>query len=226
MGRCPNTPLEAVPPDLHLMGSSAPALAGLRGRGPRRRRHARMSARRIRSKGCAARGSAEIPPDSNPRPADHGPRCSCSTISRSSRKIRSVNQTRSGHPRSSKKPGFRAADGEQAEGAVYALFAVLRRVGDPQIHHRRIAIGPDIERLVGIFGADRHQVVELTGLRAAPLAQDGRFAQRLFAAFTRETVIHFDLARCCAHAAEARPHLPHLPAVQELMVHVHQVFDA
>ena len=66
--------------------------------------------------------------------------------------------------------------------------------------------------------------MEFAGRHAAPLAQNRRLANRLLAAFTRETVIHLELRIARAHAAETRPDLAHLPPVQKLMVHIHQVF--
>ena len=54
-------------------------------------------------------------------------------------------------------------------------------------------------------------------------AEDGGFAQRLFAAGAGEGVLHFQPGLAQAPAEIARADLAHLAAVQELMVHVHQV---
>ena len=77
--------------------------------------------------------------------------------------------------------------------------------------------------LVGIAGPDRHQILVVALAGAAALAQDRGLAQRLFPAFPREGVIDLHPVLALTQAAETGADLAHLPAVQELMVHVHQV---
>ena len=44
------------------------------------------------------------------------------------------------------------------ERAVGALLLVERRVAQPDVEHRIAAIDPEFQPLIGIVGADRHQV--------------------------------------------------------------------
>ncbi len=117
----------------------------------------------------------------------------------------------------------RPADREQAEGAVAALLLVDRHVGNPQMHDRQLVARPDPQGLVRILGADGHLVAIVGPAAAALAAEDHPLAERHAAAGAGEGVV--DLEPVLAHAAAevARPDLPHLRPVQELMVHVHQV---
>ena len=86
---------------------------------------------------------------------------------------------------------------------------------------------PSLERICSVWvrvaGAHRHHaLVGLVG-RLLAGAEHERFAHRLLAFHPRERVVDLDPVVAAAPAPPPRAHLPHLLAMQELMVHVHQV---
>ena len=138
--------------------------------------------------------------------------------------MRSVNSTSSGAGNVQDSGDFRALDRQQAKRAVGALRPVERHIRDPEIHDRHIVVGTDAQRLIRILGSDRHHVpLGVVAVGAAALAENRRLAERLPAAGAGETVFRFHPVLAAILAEQARPHLAHDPAVQELMVHVHQV---
>ena len=115
-----------------------------------------------------------------------------------------------------------AAYRQHHKGAVARLGGVDRRVAEPDAEHRLIAARPHPKRLIRIFRAHRHQVACRPGA-ATQVAYDDGFTQRRPLVGPRKTVVHFHPAIAETAAEKTRRDLAGGPAVQELVVHVHQV---
>ena len=100
--------------------------------------------------------------------------------------------------------------------------ASIRGIAEPDAEHGLVPARPHPQALVWIFGAT--VIRSRAGRRAAAqAADDDGFAERRLFVGTRKAVIDFHPARTGAAFEIARHHLARGAAVQELMVHVHQV---
>ena len=115
----------------------------------------------------------------------------------------------------------RLSDHHQTERVVGALLLVDGYVDVPQIERGLLASRrPELQGLIRVLRPDRHQVL-LAVLRG--LSEDELLSERLTTSGAREGVVRLHPAVTVAQVEEDGLDAPHETAVQELMVHIHQV---
>ncbi len=117
-----------------------------------------------------------------------------------------------------------AADHHETVGVVGALGFIARDVTIPEIEGGvSAARGAELECLVGIAGADGHEVAAFGGGFGGAI-EDDFFADVLPAGSAGKSVVGFDPIVAVTGVEQGGFDAAHEAAMEKLMVHVHQVF--